>query len=227
MTIKKGDFIEVNYTGRLADGEKACFDSTVEEVAKKEGIHSAKTTYGPVIVVVGEKHLIKGLDSNLEGKDIGNYTFKIKDVDAFGKKSAQLLKLVPAKLFSKEGIRPYPGLQVNVDNEMGVIRNVSGGRIIVDFNHPLSSKDVEYDVEVKRILTDNKEKVESLFKMIGIKADKITVEGETAIITTKVLLPEQLTSPLVADLKRLTSLKTITFEVSKTEEKKAPVPKAN
>ena len=214
MTIKKGDFIEINYTGRLADGAKECFDTTSADVAKKEDIHSEKTKYEPIVIVVGERHVIPGLDANLEGKDVGKYTFKIKDVDAFGKKSAQKLRLVPAKLFSKENIKPFPGLQVNVDNEMGVVRSVSGGRIIVDFNHPLSSKDVEYEVEVLRILTDNKEKIESLFKMIGLKADSITVEGDKATITTKVLLPEQLTSPLVADLKRLTTLKTITFEVA-------------
>lgn len=219
MAIKKGDFVEIDYTARLADGAKECFDTTSADVAKKEDIHSQKTVYEPVIVVVGEGHVIKGLDANLEGKEVGKYTFVIKDIDAFGKKSAQLLKLVPAKLFSKENIRPYPGLQVNVDNEMGVIRSVSGGRIIVDFNHPLSSKDVEYEVEVKRIVEDTKEKIESLFKMIGIMADNIKVDGDNATILTKVMLPEQLTSPLVEDLKRLTNLKNITFEVSPQEKK--------
>lgn len=222
MTIKKGDFIEIDYTGRLADGAKECFDTTNADIAKKEDVFSEKTAYEPVIIVVGERHVLPGLDANLEGKDIGKYTFVIKDVDAFGKKSAQKLRLVPAKLFSKENIKPFPGLQVNIDNEMGIVRNVSGGRIIVDFNHPLASKDVEYEVEVKRVLTDSKEKIESLFKMIGIKADTINVEGNNATIFTKVLLPEQLTSPLVEDLKRLTDLKEISFEVSKekTEDKK-------
>lgn len=217
MSIKKGDFVEIDYTGRLADGAKECFDSTIESVAKKENIHDKKTKYESVVVIVGEGHVIPGLDKNLEGKEVGKYTFIIKDVDAFGKKSAKLLRLVPSKLFTKEQIRPFPGLQVNIDNEMGVIRSVSGGRIIVDFNHPLSSKDVEYEVEVKRILTDNKEKIERIFKMIGIKADEIKVEGDNATIVTKVMLPEQLTSPLVEDLKRLTNLKNITFEVSETK----------
>jgi len=220
MSIKKGDFIEINYTGRLADGEKECFDTTYEDVAKKEGIFSQKTKYGPVKIIVGEHHVIPGIDRNLEGKEIGKYTFKIADVEAFGKKSAQLLKLVPSRVFAKEQIKPYPGLQINMDNEMGVVKNVSGGRIIVDFNHPLASKDVEYDVEIKRIITDNSEKINVFFSLVGLKAENISIDGDKAVISFKVELPDELKKPLVDDLKRFTGLKTIDFEVLKKESKK-------
>ncbi len=221
MAIKEGDFIEIEYTGRLADGEKECFDTTSEEVAKKEGIYSSKTKYGPVKIIVGEHHVIPGIDRNLIGKEVGKFRFNIADVEAFGKKSAKLLQLVPAKLFSKENIKPYPGLQVNIDDQMGVIKNVSGGRIIVDFNHPLASKDVIYDIEIKRIITGAKEKIETLFAMIGLKAEEIKVENDSAKIITKVPLPEQLITALENDLKKFTGLKTIKFEVLKTESKPA------
>lgn len=212
MAIKKGDFIEINYTGMLSDGE--LFDTTDEAKAKEAGIHNPKTSYGPAVVVVGEGHVIPGLDRNFEGTTPGTYHFDVNDVDAFGKKSASKMKLVPAKFFKKDNIRPFPGLQVNIDNEMGIIRSVSGGRIIVDFNHPLASKNVAYDVEIIRIVDDLAEKVKAFLKLIGMKADDIVVEGEDVTLVTKQPLPEQLTVPFSEDIKRLTGAKNVSFKSS-------------
>jgi FKBP-type peptidyl-prolyl cis-trans isomerase 2 len=211
--MKKGDFIEVEYTGRTAD-TKEVFDTTSETIAKKEGIFSSKTKYGDVIVVLGDGHMIPGLEKRLEGKEVGKHTFQIPDVEAFGKKSASLLKLIPASAFKQEKMRPYPGLQINVDGQIGVVKTVSGGRIIVDFNHPLSSRDVEYDIHVKRILNDTKEKIESLFKLFNLPYEEIilTNNGNDAVIRTKVPYPDQLTGHIIDDLKRMISLKEVTFE---------------
>ncbi len=211
MAIKKGDFIELNYTGKLAE-TKDVFDTTVEEVAKKEEIHGKNAKYGPVVIALGEGQLLKGLDTELVGKEIGKYTIFIEDINGFGKKDAKLLKLVPTRVFTKENIRPYVGLQVNVDDKMGIVRSASGGRIIVDFNNPLASKDLEYDVEILRIVTDKKEQLESFFKMIGIPFEKIEANEKEATIFTKGMLPTELTAPLVEDMKRLTGIITISFE---------------
>lgn len=225
MAIKKGDFIELDYTGKLADTGDV-FDTTVEAVAKKEHIHGKDSSYGSIIVALGEGQLLPGLDRDLVGKEVGKHNITVADVDGFGKKSAKLLRLVPAKVFAKENIRPYVGLQVNVDNQMGTVRSASGGRIIVDFNHPLSSKDLVYDVDVKRIVTDKKEQVESFFKMIGIPVQKIEADQKNATVFTHAMLPTELTTPLVEDIKRLTGLNTISFESGKKPEVKPVAKKA-
>ncbi|MGM5481636.1 MAG: FKBP-type peptidyl-prolyl cis-trans isomerase [Nanobdellota archaeon] len=219
MAIKKGDFIEIDYTGRVANDEKFAFDTTIENVAKDEGIYSEKTRYGPTTIVVGEGHVIKGLDKQLVGKELGKHSFEIPAEEAFGKKSAKQLKLVPAKIFRQQDIRPFVGLQVNLDNEVGVIRSVSGGRIIVDFNHPLASKDVTYDVEIKRVLDDPKEKLEKFFNLMGLPYDDISIEGKNANVTTSMQYPPQIIEQLTTDLKRITELENITFEA---KQKSAP-----
>ncbi|MGE0793119.1 MAG: peptidylprolyl isomerase [Candidatus Woesearchaeota archaeon] len=212
--MKKGTFIELDYTGRTADTKEA-FDTTSEDIAKKEGIYSPKTKYGSIIVVLGEGHLIPGLEKRLEGKEIGKYTFEIPDVEAFGKKSAANLKLMPAKAFKSDNVRPYPGLQINVDGQIGIIKSVSGGRIIVDFNHPLSSRDVEYEVHVKQIITDKQKQVESLFELFRLPVEEILLDGDKVTLKTKIEFPAQLTGPLTDDLKRLVGLKEVKFEVLK------------
>jgi FKBP-type peptidyl-prolyl cis-trans isomerase SlyD len=215
MGIKEGDFIEIEYTGKLNDSTKKVFDTTDIELAKKEELFSKKTKYGSMIIVVGEKQVIPGLDKALIGKEIGKFTAEIADVDAFGKKSMSNMHLVPANVFTKEKIRPFPGLQVNIDGKIGIIRTVSGGRVMVDFNHPLSSKDVIYDCDVKRIITDKKEQVTAFFDLMGFPVENIEANEKLATITLATPLPENLTLPLSKDIQRLTKVESVEFKVKK------------
>jgi FKBP-type peptidyl-prolyl cis-trans isomerase 2 len=180
MTIKNGDFVELNYTGKLKESGLV-FDTTDPTVAAANGL-SQKHKYVPVVIIVGEKHLVKGLDDFLAGKEPGKYTVELKDIDAFGKKSAKLLMMVPVKRFKEQKIEPYPGLEINIDGAYGVVKTVSGGRIIVDFNHPLASQDIIYDLEVRKILTDTVEKINSLGTMLGVSVKNVSIaEGNVSI----------------------------------------------
>ncbi len=209
--IKLGDFVELDYTGRIKD-DKIVFDTTNEETAKASDIFSEKFKYKPVIICVGEKHLVKGLDDALIGKNPGKYTIEVKSENAFGKKAADLLKLIPLRLFAKDDVKPFVGLEVNVDGAIGVVRNVSGGRIIVDFNHPLSGRDLIYDIDVKRVVTDLLEQVKAVLELIGVPFENLDIMDDKATITMKVKLPEEAVSPLSDDIKRLTGLKAVEFK---------------
>jgi FKBP-type peptidyl-prolyl cis-trans isomerase 2 len=176
MAIKKGDFIEVEYTGKT---EGQVFDSTSEAVAKEAGLNP-KATYKPAIICIGEGQLLKGLDEFLEGKELGKHTVTVPPEKAFGKKDAKLLKLIPASKFKAAKIQPFVGMEVNVDNHYGVVRSISGGRITVDFNHPLASKELTYEVEVKRMVEKPEEQVASLLDNIGVHHHGTTMEGEEA-----------------------------------------------
>ncbi len=163
--IKKKDFVELEYTGKLKE-EGLVFDTTDKELAKKSGIFQEHERYGTVVVCVGEGHLLKGLDLDLEGKDTNKpYTVELQPEVAFGKKDAKLLKIVPSNVFRQNKVNPVPGLQVNIDGMMGTIKTVNGGRTVVDFNHPFSSKALVYDYKINKILKDDLEKVKSFLIM--------------------------------------------------------------
>ncbi len=165
--IKKGDFVELNYTGTLTQ-EKLVFDTTEENVAKQHEIYDAdaKSKYKPTIICVGQNSIVKGLDDELVGKELNKeYTLLLSPEKAFGKKDAKLIQLVPTNKFLQQKIQPMPGLQVNIDNAVGTIKMVSGGRTLVDFNHPLASKEVSYTIKALRIVTDTKEKLVALMQM--------------------------------------------------------------
>ena len=76
MAIKKGDFIEIEYTGRLKE-EGFVFDTTDEKIAKEHDLYNSKAAYGPLTICVGEHHVIHGLDEALIGKEKGSYEFII------------------------------------------------------------------------------------------------------------------------------------------------------
>ncbi len=162
MVIKKKDFVELEYTGKLKEGDQI-FDTTSEDVAKKNNIFNEKMNYGPIVICIGEGHLVKGLDEDIEGKETGKqYTVELEPEKAFGKKDPKMLKIVPTNIFKKQKINPFPGLQVNIDGLFGVIKSVSGGRTIVDFNHPFSSKEVVYDYKLNKMIDDKLDKVKHL-----------------------------------------------------------------
>jgi len=224
--IKKTDFVELDYTGKEKDSN-LIFDTTVEDVAKKNNLYSKDAVYKSVIICVGEKQILPGIDKEIEGKETGkDYSFEISPELGFGKKDAKLLRIVPAGVFKKQKIRPFPGLQVNIDGTIGTVKTAGGGRIIVDFNHPLSGKTLIYDVNVKRIITDKKKKIKAYLDIIRIKDAEINLAGDEAKIKLKIPLPDQIKEHLSKKLQELVNLKKVGFEIVKVEGEKAhpPIP---
>ncbi len=216
-TVKKGDFIELDYTGSLKE-DKIVFDSTVESVAKKEDIFDPKMAYGPVAICVGQAQILKGLDDALEGVAVGEEKDLVLNAEqAFGKKDAKLLKLVPTNVFKKQGIQPVTGLQVNIDGTIGMIRSVSGGRTVVDFNHPFSGKEVVYKVKVIRKINDDKEKVKTLLHLtLNQKMDAINVvinEGKCLVTLKKEFQKEMLDFLAERVKKAMPEIKEVVFRL--------------
>ena len=125
--IKKEDFVEIEYTGQLKD-EEFIFDTTDEKAAKDNEIYNEEHQYGPIKIMIGGNQVLPGLDRFMVGKEVGEYKVTLSPEEGFGKKNAQLLKLLPKNIFTKQQINPMPGLPVNIDGMNGVIKTVSGGR---------------------------------------------------------------------------------------------------
>ncbi len=217
-TVKQKDFIEIEYTGRLAE-ENIIFDTTDAETAQKNGIFSKNMKYGPVIICVGEQQVLAGLDRDLVGKEAGkSYTFRLSPEDGFGKKDAKLLKLVPLNIFKKQNINPVPGLQVDIDGVMGTIKTVTGGRVIVDFNHPFSGKELSYELKINRIVTDKKEQVSAVLQVLLNMPSEVSIADGAATATIEHELPAEIQKELEKKLVELTGLKSVSFK--KKEQKK-------
>ncbi len=219
--IKEGDFVELDYTGKIVDGN-IVFDTTLEADAKKNNLYDAKTKYEPVSICIGKRHVIEGLDTGLVGKETGKeYTFNIKPEQAFGQKNHKMIQLIATNKFRAQGITPVPGLQVNMDGVLGMIKAVSGGRTIVDFNHPLSGKELEYNAIVRRVITDVNEKASAALKLLGVKMDK-AITGEVLTLKSEKELPKKAQDDITKALTGLVpEIKSVSFEtVTKKQEEK-------
>ena len=221
--MKKGDFVELEYTGKVKD-MNIVFDTTSEKEAKENNIHDERASYGPVIICIGQKHVIHGLDEELEGKEPGKkYHIELSPEQGFGKKNAKLIQLVATSKFIKQKINPMPGLQVNIDNMMGMIRTVSGGRTLVDFNHPLAGKELVYDFKINKIVKDDGEKLKALLKLqFNLKDAKVAIkEGNAAIsLNIKQNLPKPIEEKLTEYIKELIpSIKKIKFKAIQAKAK--------
>ena len=224
QTISENDFVELDYTGKVVDGGEV-FDTTSVAVAKESGIFDEHMAYSPAVVCIGKRHLVIGLDKQLVGKEIGkSYTIKLPAEEAFGKKNGKLIQLVSTAKFRQQQMTPFPGMRVNIDGIVGTVRTVAGGRTIVDFNHPLSGKEIEYEVTVKRIITDLSEKINAMLRLIGISANAVKVSATTdgsASIEFPQEVPEELKKDMEEKLRSaIPELKGISFtvKVTKSEE---------
>ena len=94
--------------------------------------------------------LRKELEDVLKGKKEGEIIEKtIKN--AYGEIRQDLIALVPLRFLRKNKINPYPGLVVEIDNMRGIIKSVNGGRVLIDFNHPLAGKDLLFTVNITEV----------------------------------------------------------------------------
>jgi len=218
--VKNHDFIELDYTGKLVDG--TVFDTTLESVAKENGIEAPNFKYSPLVICVGEKQLLPGLDEALNGKEIGkDFTVTLLPEKAFGKRDVKNVKIVPMSTFKEHKLNPQPGLEVDVDGQRGIVRSIAGGRIIVNFNHPLAGKEVVYQVKVNRIIIDKAEQIKFFLNStmrMPIEQIKVDVKENKATVELPMVLPEPFTNSISKKLQDLTGLTEIKFIHNKAVE---------
>jgi FKBP-type peptidyl-prolyl cis-trans isomerase SlyD len=213
VSVQEHDFIELEYTGKLLDG--MVFDTTNEKVAKENDAFSEKAEYKPAIVCIGEKQLLPGLDEQLAGKEIEKaYTVTLQPDEAFGKRDVKKMKIVPMSTFKQHNVQPQPGLQIDVDGEMGTVRRVAGGRVIVNFNHPLAGKEVQYEFTILRKITDVREQICAFVgATFRIPSEKLQVDvvEKKATVTLPLQLPQQITDIIGKKLEELVDVTEISF----------------
>jgi FKBP-type peptidyl-prolyl cis-trans isomerase 2 len=174
--MKEGSFVSINYVGRVKDSGEI-FDLTDEELAKKEGIYNPKIRYGPITVVVGANFVIKGLDAALKDMKVGEKkNIEIEPENAFGERRADLIKLIPQAAFEQQNVVVEPGRYVTINGITGRVVSVDGGRVKIDFNHPLAGKKLLYEVEIKSEVKEVEEKVKSIVKFFTGIEESVSVK---------------------------------------------------
>jgi FKBP-type peptidyl-prolyl cis-trans isomerase 2 len=177
--IKAGDFILLEMTGKAVETGDV-FDTTDEELAKKEDIYDEDRTYGPRLVVVGESYVLKGLDDKLPGLKLGESAeVEIPPEDAFGVRNPDNVRTLPFRMLRSKGVNPVVGQQVEMDGRTAQVRSVGAGRVQLDYNHPLAGRKIVYEVKPTARHEGNEDKIRALigrrFFGIDLNLFKITL----------------------------------------------------
>lgn len=184
MSIEKGDFIRVSYTGKTDEGR--VFDTTDEDVAKANNIYNEKGKYGGDVIIVGAMHTVAGLDEDLVGKEVGYIgSVMVPPEKAFGIRNPELIESIPITKFQK---RPQIGMPVEVDGRPGFVIKVIGRMTQVDFNRFLAGQTIKYDYEIKEKIDDTEGKIKGLIGLylgrelpVQINDSSATIEIEPAM----------------------------------------------
>ena len=147
MIVKEGDVVKVHYTGKT-EGE--IFDSS-------EGKE-------PLIFKVGDHKVIKGFEDGFLGMEKGGKkTITIPAAEAYGVRDEKLVSEIPKEQLGKlpENVKLEKGMSFQLKDQTGngciaTVSEVKENSVMLDLNHPLAGKDLEFDVELVEILTPKK-----------------------------------------------------------------------
>ena len=183
MTIKKNDFVEIEFTGKIT-GTDEVFDTNIKKDMQKKS-KSQIPNPKPLILSVGHKMLPSGFDTDLEGKETNKqYEVNLKPEDAFGKRNPQMIRMIPTKHFNEQKIEPQRGMQLALDGQLVKILSSDRGRTLVDFNNPLAGKPITYTYKINKIITDQKQKIDALQDFLFRKTFDFEITEKT--ITFKI-----------------------------------------
>ena len=138
---KNGNNVRVHYKGTFEDG--TIFDSS----------HDRGETLD---FELGSKSMISGFQDNILGMTVGETkAFKVLSADAYGDPNPEAVVTVPKAAFP-EDFEFTVGTPVQGTSPMGqplraVISEVEDENVILDHNHPLSGKDLNFEVELVEI----------------------------------------------------------------------------
>jgi len=138
--VKEGDTVHIHYTGTLDDGTQ--FDSS----AGRE----------PLAFTVGGGQVIPGFDQAVAGMAVGeSKKVNIPPEHAYGEHQEHMVQEVP-KSALPDDLEPEVGQSLSARNPEGqemrlTVKEVTDEGIVVDANHPLAGKALNFDIEVVKI----------------------------------------------------------------------------
>lgn len=232
--IEKGDIVWLEYDAWTVNpnGTQTLFDTTHDEVAKKEGKFEEKKVYIEVPVILGKGRLFEGLEEAILNAKVGEQKeVLIPPEKGAGQRDPRLVELKTEREFLRQEINPEVGMEVSIGGRRGIVTAVSAGRVRVDFNNPLAGKTLRYIVKVIRKAKTSEERVRAVIDMDYGLAEQFKIHLKDG--TAEIQLPDVCKTDekwfvskfrVVADLRELSELKTIRFleEYEKKEPKAEP-----
>ncbi len=201
--ISENDLVLINFVGKVKSTGQV-IDFTYKELAEKENVDTSKVDLSPVLVIPSAKYTFDAISKSLIGKKEGDkYSLDLKPEEAFGKFNSKLVKTYSLDSFRENKINPSVGDMVSLDGMPATVMSVGGGRVMVNFNHPLAGKELTYDIEVFKVLADDSEKISAIFKhYIGKPPEKVEVKDSDVEIKYSSSIEKHVADAIIDDINK-------------------------
>ncbi len=136
-----GNKVKIHYTGTFDGGE--VFDSSRDTE--------------PLEFEVGAGQVISGFDSAVIGMKVGEgKQVRLQEDEAYGPYNPEMVFASAADQF-EEGLIPEVGQQFQTQLEdetplLLTVKSVEEGKVVLDANHPMAGKTLNFDLEVIEIV---------------------------------------------------------------------------
>jgi FKBP-type peptidyl-prolyl cis-trans isomerase 2 len=187
MHIEFGDIVCISFVERC-DGE--VLTTNIEEVARDSGTYNKAHKYVPTPINVGRDIFPEGLYDELIGKEMGDVgTVILPPEKAYGKRRNERIHSMNRKDFAKTlKIGDHVAHPLYGD---GFIVKMIGSKVVVDFNHKLAGKEIEYEYEIHDIITKPAEQFSCLVeRLITIECETSFEDGDGIVYIT--ILPQNI-----------------------------------
>ena len=199
MTFDKGSLILIDYTAKVKDSTEI-FDTTIEADAKKYSLHDPNVKYQPQVVSIGEPSfpVLKGLDEALANTNVGDkLTVEVTPDKGFGERDSGKVRMIPLRKLGEDAEKVSVGDSIEIDGKKGIIRFIGSGRVQIDYNHRFAGKTILYDVNIKKFLENDDDKIREILKYrLPVEDSKIsfkkTENGLDVIIPVEIFRIEGL-----------------------------------
>ncbi len=137
----------------IENGKKVTLDYTVSTDGQTVDTSQGR---GPFVYVHGEDNILPGLAEALEGMESGEKkTITIPPEKAYGERTGEAFKEIPRSILPGD-VEPEVNMlleSMSPEGEKAVVKiaEVKEETIVVDLNHPLAGKTLEFDVEIKSV----------------------------------------------------------------------------
>ncbi len=193
MTFNKGSLILVDYTAKIKDSD-SIFDTTIEADALKHSLHDPNVKYNPKIVSIGEQSfpVLEGLDEALANSNVGDkLTVEIPPEKGFGERDTGKVRIIPLRKLGDDADKVSVGDSIDIDGKHGIVRHIGSGRVQIDYNHRHAGKTLVYDVNVKKSLDLDDDKIGEILKY-RIPAEDSQIEFKKSANSLDVIIPKEI-----------------------------------
>lgn len=148
-----GKRVSVDYVGTFPDGK--VFDTSIEQVAKDNGLYTPQRPYTPLAFTVWWSEVIKWFSNGVNGLKIGETRkVTVEPKDGYGDIDPTKVTKIQRSLFQQANVVPQVDQTYQIGGQIVTVKEVGDTEVTIDANHPMAGKTLVFEITLKTIEED-------------------------------------------------------------------------